>query len=306
MKVVFMGTPDFAVPCLKALLEDSCDVVGVVSQPDRPKGRGRNIQPTPVATVASAHNRTLFQWPKLNNESFAALEALEADLFIVVAYGKILPRRYLELPKRGCWNIHASILPKLRGAAPIQWALINGETETGVSLMQLDEGMDTGPVGLINRLNISETDTAATMHERLSHLGAQTLKEGLEALRNDTLEFSPQNHQESTHARPLEKLDGHLDWSLSSADLWNRYRGMTPWPGCSVLIGDERIKFKHLEMINGAGETGTIIGIEGQSIDVACGSGAIRLHRVQRPNRGPVTGAEFLRSLQLTIGDRLR
>ena len=203
MKVVFMGTPDFAVPCLDALIRADVEVVGVVSQPNRPKGRGRKVTPTPVAAAAANAGIPVYQWARLNQESYDSLSALNADLFVVVAYGKILPARYLALPKHGCWNIHGSILPQLRGAAPIQWALINGFETTGISLMQLDEGMDTGPVALTNSLEINEHETASTLHDRLSALGAQTLSQGLELLAEGALKFTEQEHAKATHARPL-------------------------------------------------------------------------------------------------------
>lgn len=305
MKVVFMGTPDFAVPCLDVLLKSEWDVVGVVSQPDRPKGRGRQITPTPVAAAAREANCPLFQWPRLNQESYETLHGLQADLFIVVAYGKILPARYLNLPAQGCWNIHASVLPKLRGAAPIQWALINGLASTGVSLMQLDEGMDTGPVGLVNELEIMPSETAGTLHDRLSELGAGTLKEGLEQLKAGTLVFTPQAHDRATHARPLSKADGEVDWTQSAQVIYQRYQGMSPWPGCTAHGQTEKLKLISLEPADGQGIPGAVIGIDKAGIYVATGDGALLIKRIQRPNRKPVSGIEYARSIKLEIGQSL-
>ncbi len=305
MKVVFMGTPDFAVPCLHALIEAKVEVVGVVSQPDRPKGRGRQIIATPVAAAARKAGCPVFQWSRLNQDSYDTLKALKADLFVVVAYGKILPARYLALPTHGCWNIHASILPQLRGAAPIQWALINGLSSTGVGLMQLDEGMDTGPVAHVNRLDITGTETAETLHDRLSALGAQTLREGLAHLDNKTLTFTPQDHSLATHARPLSKSDGRVDWDQSAQEIYQRYQGMTPWPGCTVDGSGEKLKLISLEPTEGQGNPGEVLNFDTSGIRVATGQDALLIKRIQRPNRKPVSGIEYARALNLEIGQRL-
>ena len=175
MRVVFMGTPAFAVPSLEGLYGIGCNVVAVVSQPDRPKGRGRQLQPTPIAAVARRKGTRLFQWARLNNESYEQITALKPDLIVVVAYGKILPKRYLEIPRLGCLNVHASLLPRLRGAAPIQWSVIGGDTVTGVSIMRLDEGMDTGDVAEMVSTPIGRDETAGQLHDRLSLLGVEPL-----------------------------------------------------------------------------------------------------------------------------------
>ena len=302
MKIVFMGTPNFAVPCLDVLLDSTHDIVGVVSQPDRPKGRGRKLQATPVAATAREAGVPVFQWAKLNQDSYEQLKALSADLYIVVAYGKILPKRYLELPALGCWNIHASILPNLRGAAPIQWALIEGLDKTGVSLMQLDEGMDTGPVGLIQTLVIEPEDTASTLHDRLSLLGAKTLRAGLDKISDGTLSFSPQDHRCATHARMLTKADGIVDWSLSAQTLVRRFKGMSPWPGCRAEAYDEQLKIIDMRLTKGNGPVGTILDINGEGMTIACGEGAVLCTRVQRPNRGPVSAQEYARGVGLEVG----
>lgn len=305
MKVVFMGTPDFAVPCLEALLASDADVVGVVSQPDRPKGRGRKLQPTPTAAVAREKGIPVFQWARLNQDSFDELTALNADLFVVVAYGKILPKRYLDLPRLGCWNIHASVLPALRGAAPIQWALIEGLPETGVSLMQLDEGMDTGPVALVNRLAIEAGDTAATLHDKLSVLGAETLVSGLAKLADKALHFLPQDHAHATHARPLSKADGELDWSMDPQQIVHRFRGMTPWPGCRAMVRGEHLKIIEMTLGDGQGKSGQLLSVDHDGMTIACGEGALTFRRVQRPNRGPVSALEYVRAMNLEPGDSL-
>ena len=305
MKVVFMGTPDFAVPCLDALIRADVEVVGVVSQPNRPKGRGRKVTPTPVAAAAANAGIPVYQWARLNQESYDSLSALNADLFVVVAYGKILPARYLALPKHGCWNIHGSILPQLRGAAPIQWALINGFETTGISLMQLDEGMDTGPVALTNSLEINEHETASTLHDRLSALGAQTLSQGLELLAEGSLKFTEQEHAKATHARPLTKADGLITWAQSAKTIYRKYQGMSPWPGCSVMGQTEQLKLIEIEPVEGHGTPGTIIEINKIGMTIATSEGALLIRRIQRPNRKPVTGIEYARALSMERGQQL-
>ena len=314
-----MGTPDFAVPALDALIEWGAEVVGVVSQPDRPKGRGRRVHRTPVAQRADTLSLNVFQWPRLNQESFDALTALKYDIAVVIAYGKILPARYLHLPAWGCINLHGSLLPSYRGAAPIQWALIKGETETGVSVMRLDEGMDTGDVALMRRLSIEPTDTTGTLHDRLSLLAAEALTDALNLWCADQLSFSPQAHEDATHAPMLSKATGALDWSHSSTQLSQLIRGVTPWPGASISFGDGALKVLSADSLSHT-ETqaycdaqgldledlplGALIGIDRGPVFL-CATGALRLTRVQRPSRKPTTGEEFTRGYPLKIGVQL-
>ena len=241
MKAIFMGTPEFAVPSLAALIESSIDVVAVITQPDRRRGRGLKVQRTPVAGLADQYEIPVFQWARLNDESYETLKALKPDLCVVVAYGKILPKRYLELPTYGCWNVHASLLPLLRGAAPIQWALIEGFSETGVSLMQLDVGMDTGDVALQRTYAMKSCDNAQTLHDKLSLLGAEVLSDGVTQLLESRLNFNVQEHDQATHARMLTKEDGYIDFQMTAGDILNRFRGLFIW-GCSFALNEERIK----------------------------------------------------------------
>ncbi|MCA9561578.1 MAG: methionyl-tRNA formyltransferase, partial [Myxococcales bacterium] len=259
LRVVFMGTPDFAVPGLEALVEAGCQVVGVVSQPDRPKGRGRKVQRTPVAACADRHGLPVFQWPRLNDTSFATLRDLRPDLCVVVAYGKILPRRYLELPPHGCLNVHASLLPALRGAAPIQWAVIRGHQRTGISIMRMDAGMDTGDVALTVPTTISRDETAGELHDRLAPLGAQALGRALEALCAGALTFTPQDHGAATLAPMLTKEDGRLDWSWPAQQVHDRVRGTSPWPGAFVERADGPRKIHRTRLAEGGGPPGTVI-----------------------------------------------
>lgn len=305
LRVIFMGTPDFAVPTLETLFALGCQVVGVVSQPDKQQGRGRKVQPTPVAACAARHGAPLFQWPRLNDESYATLRGLAPDLCVVVAYGKILPRRYLDLPPLGCLNGHASVLPELRGAAPIQWAVIRGYRETGVSIMQMAEGMDTGDVGLVRTLAIGPDETAGELHDRLAPLTAEAMREAIEGLSAGTLTFAPQDHERATLAPRLTKEDGRLDWRQPARELHDRVRGTNPWPGAFVERGGEALKIHRTRLAAGGGLPGTVIAHDPEGPRIACGDGAVTLLELQRPGRNAVDGAAFLRGTPLPVGERI-
>ena len=315
LRVLLMGTPDFAVPALELLaswetLDEEglrpLELVGVVSQPDRPKGRGQRLQRTPTAAAADRLGCPVFQWPRLNNESFDTLQALRPDLSVVIAYGKILPKRYLDLPTLGCWNLHGSLLPGLRGAAPVQWALINGERETGVSLMQLDEGMDTGPVALERRTQIQPEEDAGALMGRLSFLAAEVLREGLAALWGAGLTFQAQDEAAATYAPLLKKADGHLDWGAEARALADRVRGLSPWPGAWCESPRERLKVHKVRVVEGDGEPGQVLEPLPEGPRVACGAGALCLIELQRAGRRAQSGAEFLRGASLTPGEVLQ
>ena len=323
-----MGTPDFAVPSLRALHmwceRQGGEVVGVVSQPDRPKGRGRKLVRTPVASLADELGLTCYQWPKLNQGSYDTLCELNYDLAIVIAYGKILPTRYLTLPPWGCINLHASLLPAYRGAAPIQWALINGEHETGVSVMRLDEGMDTGPVAHMMSIEISPEATSAMLFEQLSDLSAQALVEVLDRwVDPDTdrpVTFKDQPDEGVSYASMLSKADGALDWSQPAVKLADRIRGVTPWPGGQAQIAEGTLKVldasvwseadvtKHLEQQtadhdeNLSDQVGVIIGLFAEGPLIRCSEGALLLTRVQRPSKKSTSGGDFHRGYPLEVG----
>jgi len=302
LRVVFMGTPDFAVPTLEAIYALGCQVVGVVSQPDRPKGRGRRLQHTPVAACARRHGTPLFQWPRLNNESYRTLTDLAPDVAVVVAYGKILPARYLNLPAHGCLNVHASILPSLRGAAPIQWSVINGDSETGVAVMYMDEGMDTGDVALMHRTPIGPDETAGELHDRLCLLGAETLGEALQHLVAGTLPRTSQRHDLATYAPRLTKTLGAIDWGHDAQTIHNLIRGVSPWPGAYIKRADGPLKIHRSRIADGEGLPGTVLQHDVDGPRVACGRGALTLTRLQRPGKRPVDGDDFLRGGGLTVG----
>ena len=297
-----MGTPDFAVPCLQALIASHHRVVGVVSQPNRRVGRGRKMSQTPVAALAEENQIPTYQWPRLSNESYQTLTALRPDLAIVVAYGKILPQRYLDLPRFGCLNVHSSLLPKLRGAAPIQWAVIHGHQKSGVSIMRLDAGMDTGDVALQSTVEVGPEETAGHLHDRLATLGADTLMKVVGQIGDGTVTYHPQNHQEASHAPRLSKADGLIDWTRTAQEIHNHIRGMSPWPGAFVAHSAGPIKVHGSRLSQGQGMPGTIVELAQDGPVIAAAEDAVCLTRLQRPGKRPVTGAEYLRSTPLSVG----
>lgn len=241
MRIVFMGTPEFSVPSLNALLRSGHAVVGVVTQPDRPKGRGQELAASPIKQLALAHKIPILQPLKMKDPAFLeSLSAWKPDLIAVTAFGRILPKVVLDLPPKGCINVHASLLPKYRGAGPIQWAIIKGERETGITTMLMDEGMDTGAMLLQERVSIEPDETAGTLSVKLAEIGGRLLITTLEHLEKGSLAPTAQDHGCATMAPLLKKEDGLLDWTQSAADLANRVRGLTPWPGAYTFAGEER------------------------------------------------------------------
>ena len=303
LRVVFMGTPDFAVPTLEAIYGLGCEVVGVVSQPDRPKGRGRQVHPTPVAACALRRGSPVFQWARLNDESYQTLRGLAADVTVVVAYGKILPQRYLRLPPHGCLNVHASVLPELRGAAPIQWAVMRGHTETGVTVMYMDAGMDTGDVALIRRTPIGADETAGALHDRLCLLGAEALGESLVRLADGSLPRTPQEHESATYAPRLTKAQGRVRWNESATAVHNLIRGVAPWPGAFIERQGGPLKLHRARLSQGEGLPGCVIAHDPDGPRIACGRSAITLTRLQRPGKRPVDGGDYLRGGGLAVGE---
>jgi methionyl-tRNA formyltransferase len=280
-------------------------VVGVISQPDRRKGRGRQLARTPVAACADAHGLPVHQWPRLNNDSYATLKALAYDLCVVVAYGKILPQRYLDLPPMGCVNGHASLLPALRGAAPIQWSVIRGHAETGTSIMRMDAGMDTGDWGLMERVAIGPDETTGELHDRLSVITAEAMGRAVEALCAGTLVWTPQDAAGATTAPMLRKQDGLIDWSWPAQQVHDRVRGTSPWPGAYVERPEGPLKIHRTRLAEGSGPPGTVIAHDADGPRIACGEGAVTLLTVQRPGKKPIPGAAFLNGVDLTVGSPL-
>ncbi|NYF21028.1 methionyl-tRNA formyltransferase [Xanthomonas sp. JAI131] len=297
MKIVFAGTPDFAVPSLRAAAQRH-EVVAVYTQPDRPAGRGRGLTPSPVKLEAVARGIPVLQPETLRSpEALQTLRALQPDLMVVVAYGLILPKAVLAIPTHGCWNVHASLLPRWRGAAPIQRAIEAGDSETGVCLMQMEAGLDTGPVLMSQRTPIGDSETGGQLHDRLAALGAQVLADGLGLLRAGIRPVpQPQPDAGVTYAHKLDKAQARLDWQQPAAQLALRVRAFNPWPITEAVLAGERVRIHGavaLELAH-AQPPGTVLAASRQGIDIACGQGALRLRVLQREGGKAITAADYL------------
>ena len=297
MRIVFAGTPAFAVPCLRAAARHN-EVVAVYTQPDRPAGRGRSLTASPVKLEAVQRGIEVLQPETLKKQvSRDALRALEPDIMIVVAYGLILPQSILDIPKYGCWNVHASLLPRWRGAAPIQRAIEAGDTETGVCLMQMEKGLDTGPVLLSQSLAIGEHETGGQLHDRLSELGAQVLADGLGLLRVGIVPVArPQPAEGVTYAHKLDKHEAKLDWSQPAVALASKVRAFNPWPVAEAELAGDRVRIHAAVALPAAhGATpGTVLAAGRDGIDIACGDGALRIRTLQREGGKAITAADYL------------
>ncbi|MCK7595073.1 methionyl-tRNA formyltransferase [Pseudomarimonas salicorniae] len=306
LRVVFAGTPEFAVPCLDAVLGTGAEVLAVYTQPDRPAGRGRQPLASPVKQRAEAAGIEVRQPQTLRDaDEQAALAALRPDLMVVVAYGLLLPRKVLEIPRHGCWNVHASLLPRWRGAAPIQRAIEAGDAETGVCLMQMERGLDTGPVLLESRTPISEQDTGGSLHDRLSTLGAAVLAEGLAGLvAGRELEARPQPEAGVTYAHKLDKAEARLDWSGSAEALARRVRAFHPWPVAEAELAGERLRIHAAEPVAGSGVPGSLLPAPRGCLHVACGDGALSLLRVQRAGGKVISAADLVNARRELLAPR--
>jgi len=303
-RIVFMGTPDFAVKSLEACLELG-EVVAVVTQPDKPRGRGQDVSFSPVKQLAVAKGLPVLQPAKLRGTTFAdELRALAADVAVVTAYGKILPKDVLEAPRRGCVNVHASLLPRFRGAAPIQWAIASGDAVTGVCLMQMDEGMDTGPVIDRAELPILATDTSATLHDKLAVLGGEVLKRALPRYLAGELKPVPQASEGVVMAPMISKEDGQLDFRKPAAELERRLRAFTPWPGAYTRLDGALLKVHAVQVKEGRGEPGTVLAVGPAGIEVACGQGALVLEQVQPEGKRVMSVRDYLSGRSVPVGTR--
>lgn len=303
-----MGTPDFSVATLKALHANHHDVLAVVTQPDRPKGRGRRMVPPPVKEVAGELGYPVMQPRGIKEPWFIdRIIALDPDVFVVVAYGRILPGSFLSIPRVGAINIHASLLPKYRGPAPIQWAIINGEEETGVTTMWMDEGMDTGDILLRAKVAIMPDDDAGSLHARLAEVGAQLLIETLAKLEAGNLLGTPQDKSRATYAPLLKKKDGSIDWTKDARSLDAFVRGMNPWPGAFTLLLGKRLKVLKAENLQGSAkeEPGTVLESFPEEFNVATGRGILALKEVQLESARSLPVRDFLRGCPVPPGTRL-
>ncbi|MGV3695004.1 MAG: methionyl-tRNA formyltransferase [Paracoccus marcusii] len=292
MRVIFMGTPDFSVPALRAIAARH-DVVAVYSQPPRAAGRGQKPRPSPVALAAQDLGIPVRTPARLRDpQDQADFAALDADVAVVVAYGLILPQPVLDAPRLGCLNIHASILPRWRGAAPIHRAILAGDAETGVAIMQMEAGLDTGPVLALTRTPIAADDTTASLHDRLSAMGADLICDVLDRL---PLPAVPQPQEGVTYAAKIDKTEARIDWTLPAEQVDRQIRGLSPFPGAWCMIGDERVKLLASTVVPGQGDPGTVL----PDFTIVCGSGAVRITLAQRAGKRPMTPADLLRGWAL-------
>lgn len=294
MRVVFMGTPDFAVPSLQSLIDRGHEVCGVFTQPDKPKGRGHKLQPPPVKIFALQNSIPVMQPPTLKDNGVQAeLAALGPDVIVVVAYGKLLPTEVLGIPKMGCINVHGSLLPKYRGAAPVQWAVLNGEKTTGVTTMFMAEGLDTGDMLLKSETEIGPEETAGELFDHLKVLGAALLVETLDKLERGELVRIPQNHGEATLAPMLKKEMSALDWGRPAQAVHDWIRGLNPWPCATAMLGNARVKLLGSRVVGKDGPAGTAFQLDGE-LGIYCGQGALLITELQTENGKRMDGKSFL------------
>ena len=307
-RIIFMGTPDFAVPALHQLLNGPDKVMAVVTQPDRPKGRGKKLSSPPIKVVAEQAGIPVLQPTKIRTEEFAAtLKGYNPDLIVVAAYGRILPASILELPRLGCINIHGSLLPRHRGAAPIQWAIIKGDEKAGVTIMQMDVGMDTGDILLPAAISVHEDETAGSLFGRLAELGGTTLTQALDLLRQDKLPPTQQDHSLATAAPPLTKEDGCLDWNRPASELHCLIRGLDPWPAAYSFIDGQRFRFFAPEVIHRPCQqpAGTLILADHQGLLIATAHNCLLIKEIQPEGKKRMKVEAYLCGHPLASGIRL-
>jgi methionyl-tRNA formyltransferase len=305
-KLLFAGTPDFALESLRALHAAGRVPDAVLTQPDRPAGRGKKLTESPVKQFAAEHDISVWQPETLKDVDIVAqIAEIKPDLIIVAAYGLLLPQVVLDIPTRGCVNVHASLLPRWRGAAPVQAAILEGDCETGITLMQMEAGLDNGPVLASATIDIDADETAGSLHDRLAALGGELLVQELSAILNGSLEAVPQDDGQVTYAGKIRKQDAVIDWSCTAKQIGRKIRAYDPVPGASFDLDGEVIKCWKAEAVDsGEGPVGTILSADKHGVDVACSGGALRMLEIQRPGRRRVTAAEFSNQSKL-IGKRL-
>jgi methionyl-tRNA formyltransferase len=306
MRTVFAGTPEFAARALDALARSRHEVVLVLTQPDKPAGRGMQLQVSPVKALAHSLGLPVRQPRTLKDPSeWPALQAAGADVMVVAAYGLILPQAVLDMPRRGAINIHASLLPRWRGAAPIQRALLAGDIESGISIMQMDAGLDTGPVLLMERTPVTDEDTAGSLHDRLADIGARLIVAALDRIEDAPLPAEPQPSDGATYASKIERVEARIDWSAPATSVWRQVRAFNPVPGAYTRMQGKDVKVWRAEPASGSGNAGVVIAIDPAGPVVACGSGALRLLELQRAGARRVAAADYVRGAALRVGDAL-
>ena len=303
-RVIFMGTPDFAVPCL-ARLTEIADVVAVITQPDRPKGRGQKLLPPPVKAFAQEHGIAVYQPVRVKAPDFVdVLRGLAPDLIVVVAFGQILSKEILSLPPLGCINVHASLLPRYRGAAPMQWAIVRGEKETGVTTMFMDEGLDTGDMLVRETLPITQAMTAAELHDAMMKLGADVLEKTLFSLSEGTLKRTPQDDALSTYAPLLDKEVGRIDWKKSAQEIHDLVRGLNSWPGAYTMLEGQKFKIWRTRLAEGTAEPGEIVSVTKQGLLVGTGEGMLEILELQAPSKKKMAAGDYVRGHELQLPAR--
>jgi len=306
MKIIFMGTPDFAAASLEALIDSRHEIQAVVTQPDKPKGRKGELTPSPVKVIAKREGIKVYQPLKVRDEEFVkTLRAYNPDVMVVVAFGQIIPLSILKMPKYGCVNIHGSLLPKYRGAAPIQWAVLDGEKETGITTILMDEGIDTGDILLKKTIKIDADETSGSLFDKLMALGAKTILETLDELEKGSLTPTKQEESPTAYAKMLTKAMGLIDFTKSAKELDCFVRGMDPWPSAYTLLAGKTLKLWKVRAVEKSGKAGSVIGIDKESFTVACGEGAIEVLEVQLEGKKRMSAGDFLKGSTLNIGQEL-
>jgi methionyl-tRNA formyltransferase len=309
MRIVFMGTPEFSVPPLRRLISSKHELIAVYSQPDKPAGRGLVAIASPVKQLAQGHGLAVFQPKRLRDKSeVAQLADLKPDAIVVAAFGQILPQEVLDIPEFGCLNVHPSLLPHYRGASPISSAILAGDEETGVTIILMDAGMDTGPILIQRMVSIRDEDTAQSLGNRLAQIGADLLMETLPQWFDGRLAPRPQKEEDATYTKPILKADGKIDWNLPATELWRRVRAFYPWPGCFTLWQGKVLKILEAVALPYAEkvEPGTVVMLSsGAPVGVGTGEGILGLRQVQIEGKRTVSAAEFLRGQRIFIGQRL-
>ncbi len=295
LRIIFAGTPDFAARHLQALIQSEHQIVGVYSQPDRPAGRGKKLKASEVKALALEHNLPVFQPQSLkNDDALVELKSLNADIMIVVAYGLILPKAILEAPRLGCLNVHGSILPRWRGAAPIQRAIWAGDEQTGVTIMQMDEGLDTGDMLHISRCAINADETSASLYTKLAELGPDALIETVNKLAKGELKAEPQNDELANYAKKLSKDEANIDWSMDAAQIERNIRSFNPWPVCFTQMGEQTVKIYQAQVVDQTGSAGQVLSSDKTGVVVACGKHAICITQLQPQGKKPMAISDFL------------
>ncbi|GAA0707914.1 methionyl-tRNA formyltransferase [Paraclostridium ghonii] len=298
MKIVFMGTPEFAVPCLQKIIDEGHEVVSVVTQPDKPKGRGKKLAMPPVKELALKYDIPVYQPLKAREESFVeTLKEINPELIVVVAFGQILPKSILDIPKYGCVNVHASLLPRYRGAAPLNWVIINGEEKTGVTTMYMDEGLDTGDMILKSEIPLDDEITAGELHDKMMIDGAQVLKETIDLISKGQASREKQNNEDTCYSPIMNKSLGNIDWNKSAKDIHNLIRGINPWPSAYTTYEAQTMKIWKTKVINKNSDKkpGTILSVDKEGIEVSTGEGSIQIKEIQMSGKKRMEVHEYIK-----------